>query len=492
MLLQLTLTIVSEDPKAIPDHILSILLYCCTLSRNTGLKAIGVFITRILQNCPHVACQPIQCNISHGYYEVPESFVRDVLKATDSVPTMAAFAKTTQILEDYYASNNPGESHVSDVVSWLKRFVEERRKLSFVRQIYTYDQADNQVDQMAWTRLYSKLINERCGFFARNLDNVTRHYKRGSYFDYKYRPILLSPVKIDVPQITPIQDTKMRCLWTAVCHQTTITKVREGKFYVLPKAYMFVSNKGRILDIDSETVTHLIWRWELMVPNSVEIYTSARKSYLFTFPQETSHAFISNLTRAKMNRRVFVQKRSPASEFQQQKFTEQWLNYSISTYEYVMLLNMFSGRSFHNAAAYPVFPWILTDYQSKYFDPEKLEFRNMEKPIGALNPHTLERAKLRNASVDDERTFLYQTGYSNAMIISHYLVRLEPFSSLHIRLQDGHFDNTNRLFQSISQSFSRLIESGSSFIGTDFFSESATRRPTMWCASLNGTPLITK
>lgn len=462
MLLQLTLTIVSEEPKAIPDDVISALLYCCTLSRKTTFKTIGVFISKIIQHSPRVSCIPLMCNLSQGWYDVPQSFISETLKTPELTPSISVFAKTQELLAVYYASNTPGLSNVSAVLKWFNQFVIERSSLSFVREIYTYDETMNQVDTMAWNRLYAKLINERCAFFTRNLDSVTRHYRRGSYFDYKFRPILLTPVSREIPVLT-IPDTKIRSLWTAPCRRTTIGKVRTGQFYVLSESYMFVSEKGRILDIESETVTHLIWRWELMVPNSIEIFTSDRKSYLFTFPQETSHSFVSNLTKAKLSSNAFVQKRSPASEFQQQRFTEHWLNYSISTYEYLMWLNMFSGRSFHDASAYPVFPWILTDYDSTLFDPEKLQFRDLTKPIGALNEYALERAKQRNASLGDERTFLYQTGYSNAMIISHYLVRLQPFSDLHIRLQDGHFDNANRLFQSISQSFSRLIESGSSF-----------------------------
>ena len=41
---------------------------------------------------------------------------------------------------------------------------------------------------------------------------------------------------------------------------------------------------------------------------------------------------------------------------------EEWQNNNISTLEYLMWLNIFSGRSFNDLTQYPVFPWIITNY----------------------------------------------------------------------------------------------------------------------------------
>ena len=45
--------------------------------------------------------------------------------------------------------------------------------------------------------------------------------------------------------------------------------------------------------------------------------------------------------------------------------------------------------------------------------------------------------------------FHYGTHYSCGALVLYYLIRLEPFTSLHIDLQSGKFDITDRLFHSI-------------------------------------------
>ena len=54
--------------------------------------------------------------------------------------------------------------------------------------------------------------------------------------------------------------------------------------------------------------------------------------------------------------------------------------------------------------------------------------------------------------------FHYGTHYSNSAMVLHYLVRVEPFASLHIELQSGRWDVADRQFHSISQSWKSLYE----------------------------------
>ena len=97
-----------------------------------------------------------------------------------------------------------------------------------------------------------------------------------------------------------------------------------------------------------------------------------------------------------------------------------------------MLLNKYSGRSYNDLNQYYVFPWILKDYISDKIDLTNPDiYRDLDKPIGALNPEKLRRykEKYRSESHNSERC-LYGSHYSASLIIFYYLVRLEPFSSL--------------------------------------------------------------
>ena len=50
--------------------------------------------------------------------------------------------------------------------------------------------------------------------------------------------------------------------------------------------------------------------------------------------------------------------------------------------------------------------------------------------------------------------FHYGSHYSSAAFVLFYLIRLEPFTTLAIRLQGGFFDHADRLFHSVQDAWS--------------------------------------
>jgi hypothetical protein len=65
---------------------------------------------------------------------------------------------------------------------------------------------------------------------------------------------------------------------------------------------------------------------------------------------------------------------------------ESWRRREISNFEYLMILNTLSGRSYNDLTQYPIFPWILADYTSEKLDFNKSStFRDLSKPVGALD-----------------------------------------------------------------------------------------------------------
>lgn len=109
-----------------------------------------------------------------------------------------------------------------------------------------------------------------------------------------------------------------------------------------------------------------------------------------------------------------------------------------------------------------VFPWVIADYTSSHLDIEDPKsFRDLSKPVGALGAQRSEQYLERYESMladfengDSENPpFHYGTHYSCAGYVLHYLVRLQPFSSMAIELQGGVFDKPDRLFRSIESSW---------------------------------------
>ena len=94
-----------------------------------------------------------------------------------------------------------------------------------------------------------------------------------------------------------------------------------------------------------------------------------------------------------------------------------------------------ASRSYDDLSQYPVFPWVLSDFRSaslRLDDPSV--YRDLSKPIGALSPDRLQSFLARSealADMEDMPYFLYGTHYSNLGAVTHLLLRLEPFASLH-------------------------------------------------------------
>ncbi|CAH9105180.1 unnamed protein product [Cuscuta epithymum] len=143
---------------------------------------------------------------------------------------------------------------------------------------------------------------------------------------------------------------------------------------------------------------------------------------------------------------------------------ESWRRREITNFEYLMILNTLAGRSYNDLTQYPVFPWVLADYSSETLDLNKSStYRDLSKPVGALDPKRLEvfEDRYRSFCDPDIPSFYYGSHYSSMGIVLFYLIRLEPFTALHRNLQGGKFDHADRLFQGIEGTFRNCLSNTS-------------------------------
>jgi hypothetical protein len=136
-----------------------------------------------------------------------------------------------------------------------------------------------------------------------------------------------------------------------------------------------------------------------------------------------------------------------------------WVEGRINNFDYLLHLNMLAGRSYNDICQYPVFPWVLADYASKQVPDltDRKSFRDLSKPVGALNAERLEVFTERFNTFADPSIppFMYGSHYStSAGVVLHFLVRLHPFAGLHRQLQGGYFDVADRLFSSVPRTWS--------------------------------------
>ena len=135
-----------------------------------------------------------------------------------------------------------------------------------------------------------------------------------------------------------------------------------------------------------------------------------------------------------------------------------WAKGDISNFHYLMLVNTMAGRTFNDLTQYPVFPWVLADYTSEELDLNNpASFRDLSKPMGAQHNSRatdfVERYKAFSEMDQNTPAFHYGTHYSSAMIVTSYLIRLQPFVKSYLLLQGGSFDHPDRLFYSIERAW---------------------------------------
>lgn len=128
--------------------------------------------------------------------------------------------------------------------------------------------------------------------------------------------------------------------------------------------------------------------------------------YLYiTFEDET--------TRDQFYTRLVVDQRDKLTsldEFNQENMLQKWRYGLISNFEYIMYLNNMADRSYNDLTQYPVFPWVLADYKKDVLDlTDTSIYRDLSRPVGALNPERLERLKLRCAEMSGSKLTTMQS-----------------------------------------------------------------------------------
>mmetsp|Transcript_30647 Transcript_30647/g.63966 ORF Transcript_30647/g.63966 Transcript_30647/m.63966 type:complete len:948 (+) Transcript_30647:63-2906(+) len=230
-------------------------------------------------------------------------------------------------------------------------------------------------------------------------------------------------------------------------------------------------------------------------------YTLPKSSYysiLLTFESTEVRERVLRL----LSQRPTYSRSSPSSQLQlplpchtDRSFVESalelWQAGQLDNFEYLLVLNSAAGRSFHDLSRYPIFPWVLSNYGEQGDDDEDCDddsialdlndascFRDLTKPIGALNEERFEdfrkryegmvqQQKLQSQQQQQQQhqssqrnnlhdtPFMYGTHYSSPGYVLYYLLRVMPEHML--CLQSGKFDVPDRLFHSIHDSYKSIL-----------------------------------
>lgn len=218
-----------------------------------------------------------------------------------------------------------------------------------------------------------------------------------------------------------------------------------------------------------------VWRWDMLKHylrrawlhrrTALELFFTDGQSSLLVLPSYEHISRLSDLIRLKMplahtasealiESVTDVATNSTRLPLRRHmgRATVAWQERRISNAEYLMILNTLAGRTMNDLAQFPVFPWVLADYDSTDLDLERAStFRQLDKPMGAQQAERraqfIERyEQLHQVQMEP---FHYGTHYSTATSVCAFLIRVQPFSNILKELQGGTFDLPDRLFASV-------------------------------------------
>ena len=153
-------------------------------------------------------------------------------------------------------------------------------------------------------------------------------------------------------------------------------------------------------EISYKSIEFMFIRNYFYQETGIEIYTYQKKSYFLNFKSNQElMKFINDIIQHEKFRtvkcngykgkkllgycklfNVYSKKKSIYPGY----IIDDWQNNNISSFEYLMWLNILAGRSFNDLTQYPVFPWIITNYECKELN-EYEHFRNLSLPVGMFD-----------------------------------------------------------------------------------------------------------
>ncbi|XP_076442605.1 lysosomal-trafficking regulator-like isoform X2 [Babylonia areolata] len=263
---------------------------------------------------------------------------------------------------------------------------------------------------------------------------------------------------------------------TFVCTAVSPASESKGELLLGEQYLYFVADKA-ITDTDytqmllgNKDQLSLMWRysellevhcrWYQLQDTALEMFVVTGRSHLLAFTSTADRNQVVGLLQAQLDR--------PKGQQDQTATHAQrlWLEGSMTNFDYLTFLNKLAGRSFNDLMQYPVFPFVLRDYQNEELDLENsVSFRDLRKPIAVQdksrerkykdNYEFLQQEMLKPGPEEVMRVapFHYGSHYSNSGTVLHYLVRLPPFTRMFLAYQDRSFDIPDRTFHSIRTSW---------------------------------------
>ena len=165
--------------------------------------------------------------------------------------------------------------------------------------------------------------------------------------------------------------------------------------------------------------------------SAIEIFTSKNKVYYLNFPDSFKRQNALNLLlnkfstqkEIKLSKNKIIGYNLSPTENTYMNFNtnntnsdlilnliENWQDWNISTMSLLIWLNILSNRSFNDLSQYPVFPWILTQYQDKFIHNGELSLSKSYMPDTISQQSNLRKDSYTKSNSGDTKSAKTKTG----------------------------------------------------------------------------------
>ena len=280
-------------------------------------------------------------------------------------------------------------------------FTDVNDSLDLMRQLHRASTLEYEQEDLMLQLILKSRLSRQVKFDLNQLDDMFKEQIQFESVVNKINPLVANPGKIILSNM---------CLYykpfNNLDNERQVLKIKLKNIKYVTKRRYHLKRVGCEIVFDENLIVD-----EYEEADRAEGRGVRRLPYLYlTFEDEARRdEFYSRLVVDQKDKLVNLNK------FSQENMLQKWRYGSISNYEYLMYLNNIADRSFNDLTQYPVFPWVLSDYTSDVLDlSDPTIYRDLAKPVGALNEERLKRLKQRCREMQEATT-----GFSVNLYLIH-------------------------------------------------------------------------
>ena len=371
-----------------------------------------------------------------------------------------------------------------DMIFYNKNFIKLSKSFEVFSRYYNVEKNSSEEDAF-YLNYPTKIKNFICNdyyrpflkpdikFFNRDIIKISNKYISSKKFE-KIRN-KMDFTKIKFISYIPINHGDKNESHEIMCENISYRGSIFGKFYLKSSFLVFKDDQFNILEKSRIDPMFFIYSFQ-DITNKVKLKTKT----IFFYYNDIQEVFIRRFFLKRLGYEIFLKDgrsylfnffnfdnfnkfnelltkkgvtiiNDPVKTFEKKDYKTKFKKGEISNFQYLLLLNKYSTRTYNDINQYLVFPLI-------YMDLERDIKRDLSKAV-CLNKE--EKFLEKNKFIDNFEilNYYFNNHYSTSAYVLYYLVRLIPYTYMQILFQSTKFDVPERIFNNYNSFASGILGS---------------------------------